>query len=198
MSGTNVKKRYWAAVVYPESAPQNWLDIVQQTGLPVAVSPLHDKDVDPTGEPKKPHWHLILCYNAPTTYNNVLRVTGLLNAPVPVPLDSVKGYYRYLTHQDNPDKAQYAAADIRHLNGFNPLDYMEMTAGDRLRLIRSVQEIVQRLELYEYAALLDFLKDSDSPEEYLFAASNTVLFEAYLRSRRYIRQSQPPEADCKN
>ena len=40
------KKRYWAFVLYPESAPKNWKEILQQTGLSCCVSPLHDKDID--------------------------------------------------------------------------------------------------------------------------------------------------------
>ena len=32
---------------------------------------LHDKDVNPTGEVKKPHYHVICYYENSTTYNNV-------------------------------------------------------------------------------------------------------------------------------
>ena len=56
-SKQNVKKRNWAFVVYPESAPEDWIEQLQKTGLQCAVSPLHDKDTDPTGEPKKAHYH---------------------------------------------------------------------------------------------------------------------------------------------
>ena len=45
-----MKKRYWAFVLYPESAPENWKEILQQTGLSCCVSPLHDKDINPTGD----------------------------------------------------------------------------------------------------------------------------------------------------
>lgn len=56
-----VKGRNWAFLVYPESLPSNWEDIITETGLPMAFSPLHDKDVNPNGEEKKPHYHVI-CY----------------------------------------------------------------------------------------------------------------------------------------
>lgn len=49
----NNEKRYWAFVLYPESAPENWKDILQETGLSCCVSPLHDKDTNPTGEAKR-------------------------------------------------------------------------------------------------------------------------------------------------
>ena len=48
MPGQNVKKRNWTFLVYPESAPADWVSKLQATGLPVAISPLHDKDINPT------------------------------------------------------------------------------------------------------------------------------------------------------
>ena len=108
----NIKKRNWAFVLYPESAPENWKEILQQTGLGIAISPLHDKDVNPTGEVKKAHYHIILIYDGPTTYNNVRSLTESLGQPIPQPLEQVRGYYRYLTHKDNPEKYQYDDKDI--------------------------------------------------------------------------------------
>ena len=104
----NVKKRFWAMVLYPDSAPSDWRDIIQSTGLPFSVSPLHDKDLNADNSIKKAHYHIILCYPGPTTYNNVKSLCDSLNQPIPQPLDSVKGYYRYFTHKDNPDKFQEA------------------------------------------------------------------------------------------
>lgn len=43
----NIKKRNWAFVLYPESAPADWREQLQKTGLQCAISPLHDKDMNP-------------------------------------------------------------------------------------------------------------------------------------------------------
>ena len=115
----NIKKRNWAFVLYPESAPKDWKEQLQQTGLSVAISPLHNKDLDPTNTPKKAHYHIILCYSGPTSYNVVKRLTDSLNQPIPIALEQVRGYYRYFTHIDNPDKYQYDEKEIFHLNGFS-------------------------------------------------------------------------------
>ncbi|MGK0627870.1 Rep family protein, partial [Enterococcus faecalis] len=42
--------RNWAIVVYPESLPENWKEIIKSE--PVAMSPLLDKDVTAEGELK--------------------------------------------------------------------------------------------------------------------------------------------------
>lgn len=62
-----VKARYWWFVLYPESAREDWRDWLQSTGLPFAISPLHDKDKNPDGTDKKPHHHIIIAFNGPTT-----------------------------------------------------------------------------------------------------------------------------------
>lgn len=190
-----LKKRNWAAVVYPESLPEDWEDILMLTGLPAALSPLHDRDLDPTGDPKKPHYHLILCYPGPTTYGVVKDLCDRLHAPGPQPLDSVKGYYRYLTHQDNPDKAQYNRAEIRTYGGFNILDYSDLTSSERLELVRRVQQFVIDMDLLEYSDLLDALMASDMPEEYDFCSRNTILFNSYVSSRRHKRRQEIADAE---
>ena len=124
-----MKKRYWAFVLYPESAPENWQDILQQTGLSCCVSPLHDKDTNPTGEPKKAHYHIILCYSGPTTEKCVKSITDRLNQPKPIALEQVRGYFRYLTHKDNPEKYQYDEKDIVTINDFDIDNYNDLSVS---------------------------------------------------------------------
>ena len=124
-----IKKRYWAFVLYPESAPSDWVDILISKGLPFCISPLHNLDYNPTGELKKEHYHIILAYDGPTTYNNVKNITDELFQPIPIPLEQIRGYYRYLTHKDNPEKYQYNESDIQCYNGFCPDDYGNLTSS---------------------------------------------------------------------
>ena len=62
-----IKGRNWAFIVYPDSLPVNYEEIITNTGLPMAFSPLHDKDLNATGEAKKPHYHVICYYDNTTT-----------------------------------------------------------------------------------------------------------------------------------
>ena len=124
-----VKSRYWALVAYPDSLPKNWQEILIATGIPCCVSPLHDADFNADDTQKKAHYHILLCYGNTTTYNTIKKITDSLNATIPQVVNNLKGYYRYLTHQDNPEKAQYDKADIISLNGFCVGDYVELTKG---------------------------------------------------------------------
>lgn len=179
-----VKKRNWGMVLYPESAPENWRELLQQTGLPIAISPLHDKDVDPTGEPKKAHHHIILCYPGPQTFNAVKTLCSGLNQPIPIALDSVRGNYRYFTHMDNPDKYQYDPAEITVLNGFSIMDFVELTKSEVIRIKTDLQGFIRDQNIEEYADLMDALLDGGNMDYYDVASSNTFFFEKYISSRR--------------
>ena len=179
------KKRYWAFVLYPESAPENWKDLLQQTGLSIAVSPLHDKDIDPTGLPKKPHYHIILCYDGPTTYNNVkTNITDPLNQPIPIPLEQVRGYFRYLTHKDNPDKFQYNEKDITIINDFDIDNYNELTKSQVNAILIELQKLINEFSIFEYCDLLDLLFAKELFSYLDVAYRHTILLNTYITSKR--------------
>lgn len=178
------KKRYWTFVLYPESAPSDWKEILQKTGLEIAISPLHDKDKDPTGEAKKPHYHLVLCYEGPTTGSAVKRLVDDLNQPIPLPVDSVRGLYRYFTHKDNPDKFQYDEKDITTLNGFDISSYADLSSADKTKIKLELTKFIREKELCEYSDFMDAVMDLEKPDYFLIASTNTVYFNAYLTSKR--------------
>lgn len=98
----------------------------------------------------------------------------------------MRGYYRYLTHEDNPEKAQYSKSDIQVLNGFSISDFVEMSKSEVTKYKREILCFIQDNDLVEYADLIDLLMSGVGPEEWFDVASNnTLFFTAYLRSRRY-------------
>lgn len=193
-----VKARQWAFVAYPESVAEDWLDQLKLSGLKCAISPLHDKDThtDPAVEDnKKPHWHVIVCWDGPTTYAVALGLTQRIKATIPVKLESVRGYYRYFTHADDPDKYQYDAAEIQHVGGFSIADYVELTRGERQQLMQEVQNFIRDKDIVEYAELLDILLDNEMFDRWDVAANNTLMFRAYITSRRHLAGGRQAEVD---
>ena len=186
-----IKSKFWTAEVYPDSAPSDWKDIIKISGLVCAVSPLHDKDINANGEPKKPHYHLILCWDGPTTLNNARKfVMGKLNGPTPFELKSVRGMYNYFTHKDNPEKAQYEEKDIETLNGFALSTFVELTRAEVNEAIKRTLKIIRDVGITEYSSLLDFLDDNGLADEWDVAKNNTFLFNTYISSKRYAEQRE--------
>ena len=181
----NVKKRNWVCIIYPESAPKDWREQLQQTGLPCAVSPLHDRDLDDDNAPIKPHYHVMLAFNSPTSYNVVKRLTDRLNQPAPKELETLKGYYNYLTHKNAPDKAQYDEKDITTINGFNIADYVELTRQEVLQIKKNIHLLIQEKGFTEYSELMDYLLKNDMTSEYDIASNNTLFFSRYITSLRH-------------
>ena len=181
----DVKKRLWTIVLYPESAPEDWREVIKQSGIVFAVSPLHDRDINADGTPKKPHHHLILAYSGPTTYNNVKSFCDELNQPVPKPLESVRGMYRYFTHEENPEKAQYDKELIEHYNGFSLVNFCELMRGEVLEIKKRVFRLIAEANITEYSDLVYLLLDNEMFDELDVVTSNTMLFNTIITSRRH-------------
>lgn len=180
----SIKKRNWAFVLYPESAPTDWFDRLKQSGLMGAISPLHDKDLNADGEPKKAHYHIILVYGNTTTFNNVKSLTDSLNQPIPQALEQIRGYYRYLTHKDNPEKYQYSDSDIVTFGGFDISDFVEMTKSEVTKYIKEIHAFVRDNDITEYSDLCDMLIDAGLEELYEVAINHTLFVNSYISSRR--------------
>lgn len=182
MLNTNSKKRNWGAVIYPESAPEDWKEILKLKGMAWACSPLHDKDLNPTGEPKKEHYHIILSFANPSSFNNVNLIMKELNQPIPIPLESVKGYYRYFVHKDNPEKYQYDESAIETYNGFDVCDVLN--AFEVFQSMKVIQSLIIENNIFEYSILMDFLLTTEQMELWNVACSHTLYFNTYISSRR--------------
>jgi len=182
----NGKKRNWATVVYPESAPENWIETLKISGAQVAISPLHDRDLEADEKtPKKAHWHVMMVYPGPKSLASVKAFCSTFGGIQPVPLEAVRGYYRYLTHQDNPEKFQYDEKDIQCLNGFSILDFIELTRTEIIKIKKELLVLINTENFFEYADFIDYLQDKGTDEFLDVGMSNTYFFDKYLTSRRH-------------
>lgn len=180
------KERYWTFIVYPESLPEDWKEILQQTGLQIAISPLHNKDLNADGEIKKPHYHILLFFNGPTTYSRVEKITKMVNGTIPKRVISAIGMIRYLTHKDNPEKAQYDERDITTINGLDIEDVQGMTMSMELELKKGIIQLCKVKKITEYASLINYLIKEDMRDMFKIASSNTMFFNSYLKSMKFL------------
>lgn len=188
---SSIKGRNWGFIMYPESMPSDWYDILQMTGLPIAISPLHDKDLNPTGDEKKPHYHVLLYYDNPTTQNNVItHVTSLVNGTLPIKLESLRGMYRYHIHKDNPEKFQYSDTDRVFINGFDSKQCEDLSYHEVKAILRKIRTDIVKYNIYEYSDLLDFYQDNCMYNELDVAEDKTIVLNTYITSRRYKHEAE--------
>lgn len=184
MAAKVVKKRNWAFVLYPESMPDNWEEVIQTSGLMVALSPLHDMDVNPTtGEQKKPHYHAIAHWDGPQTFAMAKAFAESLGGPNPMPCESVKGAYRYFTHEDNPEKAHYDKSLIRCYNGFSIMDFVELTRTEEDAILKRLCAMVCEERFTEYSGLIDWLLNQDMGDEFSVASRKTIFLKEYIKGK---------------
>ena len=174
-----LKGRHFAYVVYPESAPADWIEQLQQTGLSFVVSPLHDKDVDPTGTLKKPHYHVIISWGNTTTYRAARGLCDKIRCPRPQMLKSPNAMYRYMQHLDNPDKYQYTDIPTTYNGWVRPLN-----AADVVQLKREIWGMVYTQDCQEYGELLMVCAEHGS-EYFDVASSHTIFFSKICDGYRH-------------
>lgn len=195
------KNRNWIAIVYPESAPEDWIDRIRDLHLPFAISPLHDKDENETGETKKPHYHIIICFDGPTTRKNANRcIQSLTNGPIVKPCRSIRGSYRYFCHLDNPEKFQYPDSDIQVFNSFE----IAMTASDEDAIKKALFYIILVNQIYEYADLmlvlefefgLEYSQVARRNHNFISGVVNSIRHSPGATYRRFFRYVTPEAWD---
>jgi hypothetical protein len=149
-----IKGRDWTFLVYPESAPVNWREILDETHIRWVESPLHDKDINPDGEFKKSHFHILLSADGPITEQAVMKIIEPLNGPIPKKVGSAKGLVRYMAHLDNPEKYQYPVSEIIGHNGADVASYFELTMTNKIVMMKDIVKFIYEEEIDNYA---DFL-----------------------------------------
>jgi len=181
------KERYWAFIMYEDSRPENWREILEETMLPIAISPRHDLDIkdEETGEIKKPHYHVIVCFNGPTTYKRAMEIAGSVGANTVKRILSVKGMYDYFTHKWNENKAKYNEEEIIHINGFNVLEY-GLTNREIERMKRQIVRIIKERNIKEYCKLYDIFNEENNEDFCEIVSKNVMFFNSYLKSKKNI------------
>lgn len=184
------RARIWAAIVYPESAPEDWRERLDAEHIEWAESPLHDMDVnESTGELKKPHWHIILAFDGKKSYEQVVEILEPLNGPIPKRCHSLKGAVRYMAHLDNPEKAQYPPSLIVGHGGFDVASAMLPTSAQRYQLIAEMQVWVKENGIIEMQDLMDYARDNRVEDWYpLLCDSCAYVMGMYIKSQRHRMQ----------
>lgn len=184
-SDKNMEKkrtRNYATVVYPESAPVDWINLLREQCVPALVSPLHDKDVNNDGTLKKEHYHVMLLFDGVKTQEQAKEVFELIGGVGIEPIKCVRAYARYLCHLDNPEKAQYNIDEVIACAG---ADYYTMInlASDKYSAIAEMIDFSLENGVDSYAQLLMYAKNNREDWFRVLCDNGTVTVVQFLKSK---------------
>jgi hypothetical protein len=182
----DTRTRNWTIVLYPESAPENWREIIDDMHIEWIESPLHDKDINATGEPKKPHWHVLLMFGGVKSYEQVKELTDALNAPIPERCHNAKAMVRYMVHMDNPEKAQYSQSDIKAHGGVDLAELLRPSSSERYSIISDMIEFVKDNMIIEFQDLMDYARVNEFETWFPLLCDNSAyVVNQYIKSQRH-------------
>jgi len=209
------KARYFTFLLYPESIPEDWEMRLESIGTPIAISPLHDKDLsDLEGkEYKKAHYHLIYVAKNPVTADSVRkRIQRALGdksvSMVQIVVQSMENIYLYLTHESKDaiakNKRVYAKKDIKLLNNFDIDRYITLDVEDKDDMLNNVCDLIDEYGLANIRELRRFVRDNGAKHNLpSMKIINSVLrshtglirlyFDAVYQERKYGRTDYDEE-----
>lgn len=183
------RTRSWAVVVYPESAPVNWRDYIDELHIEWVESPLHEFDTNPTGDIKKPHWHVLLMFGGVKTYEQVCEVLAPINCPIPQRCHSAKGAVRYMAHLDNPEKFQYSPTDIVAHGGADIAELLRPSSSERYFMIREMLDYVRDNSITEFQDLMDYAMIEHFDTWFPLLCDNSAFVVGqYIKSQRHRKE----------
>jgi hypothetical protein len=174
----------WTFLIYEESTPSNYLEILEEIHVPFILSPWHNLDINrETGEFKKSHKHGALFFDSLKSYTQISELlTEKLNSPAHVEIVmSPKGMFDYFTHAENPEKTPYNVEDIEHGSGFELGKFLMEQNSDEF--LNEVIDIIEDNDFTELEDLVRYARNNNSSLLSLII-DKTYFFSKFLDSRR--------------
>lgn len=179
------RARAWTAIVYPDSAPGNWQEILADQLVECLISPLHDKDVEPTGEVKKAHYHVVLSFKNPTGFDKAKEVFQAINAVVPpenqCKVKDFKQMARYLCHLDQPNKHRY---NIHDVVTFGAVEYpaLVMTSFDEDQILDEICDFIDEHCITSFAAFCRYVRNEKQEWRNIVYHKSSYFIREYIKS----------------
>lgn len=191
---------YWSTLIYPDENPHDWRAKLGDMHIKVAISPRHDLDVyendgegHKKGDFKKPHHHLVFVFGSLKSRKQVQKITDEIGAVGQESVMSIKNMLRYLTHADNPDKAQYSDP-VETLGGLNMDDYL-LEGEERINgEIGKIFKVIYENRLREFCELCDYI-GQEQPELFTTLRKNAYFFTQYIKSKQQIYEKNVESAE---
>ncbi|MBQ4259778.1 MAG: hypothetical protein IJB84_05910 [Lachnospiraceae bacterium] len=168
----NYRNRTHCLLLYPDDITHvNALNIIKKS-YDYAFA-LHDKDIQDNGEPKKPHWHVVLRFEQAHWSSAICNDLGISENYIEKSRSFVNSLL-YLIHYNDPDKYQYST------------DVVQGTLKKRLLVEMSKSD---KTECEKILEINDFIKSHAQPlteEELLEFCCHSGCWSEFRRSATII------------
>jgi hypothetical protein len=183
---TDNRSRNWTFVLYEDSAPDTWRQVLDDMHIEWVESPWHDKDINADGQPKKKHKHILLLFAGKKSYDQIKEITDVLNQPIPQRCHNAKAMVRYMAHLDNPEKAQYDPSCIIPHGGVDLAELLRPSCSERYTLIREMIDYIRSAGVTEFQDLVDYASSERFDDWFPLLCDNSSYFIGqYIKSQRH-------------
>ena len=198
-----MRARVWTFILYPESMPENFKEIIEGETtpqhdialVPLFLSPCHDKDLAEAGKGwngtpfKKPHYHAMVMYSQVKSYKQVLGMIKALGATQVSQVHSTQAMIRYFIHADHKEKAQYKREDIRAFNGADIDNVFEHNDKEINGIVKNLITLIDDNDITEYHVLVKLCMQPEYFETYFPLVSGKYQFFVlnFIKSKRFDR-----------
>ena len=181
-----MKSRGFTGVLYEDSCNPEWRKLLDELHIQYFYA-YHDKDINPDGTQKEPHYHVAFIFDGPTTEKNGQDIGKLLGVKNDIvqPIKSIRGVYRYFTHKDNPEKYQYEESILVCGGGFSVDNIQELSSKEIREYKRELVQIIKDNKINNYSELIDITMESEDINLFQVASTNTLFFDKYIYSRKF-------------
>ncbi len=193
------RTRNYTAIFYPEDLPENWKTMLDETHVKWVESPLHDKDLNADGKPKKAHHHTMFMFQSVKTKEQFIEYlkdlfgeseTGsIVGVADPQPVQDKSALIRYFAHLDNPEKVQYDIKDIIGHNGVDVSELFKMSMSETLDRMIEIEEYIETHDITEMCDLAVMVRYEHKDWYRIITTQSTMYFNAFIRSRRHKKQA---------
>jgi hypothetical protein len=170
-----VKKRIWATIVYPESAPDDWKDVLEDEHIPAYISPIH---TDST----KDHYHIVIIFEGQKSENDAKEVFHKIGGVGAEPVKHKSAYLRYLCHLDSKDKPHYDPNEVSSLSGAPLYANMIQEQNSTSDIYAEMLEFIRNNGVVTFCDLVDYAREHEPSWFSVLVRTNSSVVWYYLKS----------------
>lgn len=186
------RQRVWAFLAYADSSYPDWQERLDAEHIEAIIG-MHDRDVNPDGEPKKLHWHVMLMFEGKKSVAQINeireRVLGPNYNPAFEEIGSIRGYARYMRHLDNPEKAQYGMENIRCYAGVD-YDAIISLPSDDVKMAGDMMEYIREHEIEYFSDFMLLCKRNNADWFSMLVTRKSHIIVEFIKSESYKRKEE--------